>query len=132
MRIDLLDEKGSTGVFIELPVEQLMAGLGSPGSSPESEVQLKESQAKVVELEEKLRAPGRTMDDFTPIEKANFVIAWGKGLSTEDKNIFGREVGITLTEAKVAEVAEGPATIPGETDKPGYKYLESLDLSVRE
>lgn len=136
MKLELQDEKGLTGVFIELPLEQVREGLGLGSLSAESEAQLKESQGKVAELEEKLTtAEGRTMDNFTPVEKANFVIAWGKGLSPEDKAIFATAVGIPIakaTEAEVAEVEGEPAIIQGKTDKEGYKFLEHLNLSVKE
>ena len=169
MKLELQDAKGLTGVFIEVPLEQLKEGLGFLSSSPETEAQLKESQDKVaeaevqlkqsqdkiaeledkvatvVELEEKLAtAEGRTMGDFTPIEKANFVIAWAKDLSMEDKAIFCEGAGIPIakvTEAEVAEAAakraageavEDPAVIQGKTDRPGYKFLEYLNMSVKE
>ena len=97
---------------------------------------LKESQDKVGELEEKLaRAESRTMGDFTPTEKAEFVIAWGKGLSPEEKAVFCEAVGIPMSKATDAEVAlaEGePKIIQGKTDKEGYKFLEHLNLSIRE
>ena len=150
MKLELQDEKGLTGVFIELPLEQVKEGLGlgssSVAESTEAEALLKEhegnvallkeSQGKVAELEEKLaRVRGRTMDDFTPIEKADFVLNWAKGLSVEDKAIFAGAVGIPIARATDAEVAEAegePATIQGKTDKPGYKFLEHLNLSVKE
>ena len=150
MKLELQDEKGLTGVFIEVPLEQVKEGLGlgssSVAESTEAEALLKEhegnvallkeSQGKVAELEEKLaRVRGRTMDDFTPIEKANFVINWARAQSLEDKAIFAEVVGIPIaraTGAKVAEAEGEPATIQGKTDKPGYKFLEHLNLSVKE
>jgi len=145
MQLELKDEKGVIGT-IELPLEQIKEVLGSGSASGESEVQLKESQGKVAELEEKLgqvaqleeklaAAEGRTMDDFTPVEKADFVIAWGRGLSPENKAVFAQAVGIPIAGASAAEVAEvegEPKTIQGKTDKPGYKYYEYLNISMRE
>lgn len=99
----------------------------------ETQAQLKESQGKVAELEEKLAtAEGRTMGDFTPTEKADFVINWAKGLSPEDKAIFCGAVGLPIAKASDAEEAQEPKTIQGKTDRPGYKFLEYLNLSVRE
>ena len=84
------------------------------------------------------------MDDFTQIDKANFVIAWARGLSLEDKAIFAEAVGIPIAKLTEAELAEAeakrkaeeekgePSVIKGRTDKPGYKYLDYLNLSVRE
>ena len=128
-------------IMLEVP-DALLQRLTSPSSSG-AEAPLKESQVKVVELEEKLaNAESRTMDDFTPTEKANFVIQWAKELSLEDKAIFCETVGIPMakaTEAEVAEVEakqkaedEEPKTIQGKTDRPGYRFLEYLDLSVKE
>lgn len=135
MKLELQDEKGSTGVFIELPLEQLKEELGLISSSPEAEAQLKESQEKIAQLEEQLLAGTRTMDDFAPTEKANFVISWGKALSPERKAIFAQAVGIPIAGAEVVEVAEvegNPKIIEGKTDKPGYIYYEFLNLSMRE
>jgi len=108
----------------------------SLSESPPEKDPPQESQATVAELEEKLaKAEGRTMNDFTPVEKANFVIAWGKELSPEDKAVFASAVGISIATAPAAEVAEvegEPSIIKGKTDKPGYRFLEMLGLSVKE
>lgn len=152
MKLELRDAEGLTGVFIEVPLEQLRAELGSGSSSaaadPDAGAQLKETQDKVAELEEKLAtAESRTMDDYGRLEKANFVIAFATALSPEDKAIFAQGTGISQVrepesekkeagdepDAETAEVAEEePGTIVGKTDKPGYKYLERLGLSVKE
>ncbi len=157
MRLELQDAKGLTGVFIELPLDQLRAEIGLVSSSvaePKAtealkvevqsfEAQLEESQGKVAELKEKLaKGAGKTMDDFSQLEKATFVIAWGKGLSPENKAIFAEQVMeipiAKATEAAVAEkepkakVEENPNIIKGRTDKPGYRYLELVDYSIKE
>ncbi len=142
MKLELQDAKGSTGVFIELPLEQLKEELGLLSSSTEAEAQLKESQDKVGEMETQLKeSQGRTMDDFTQMEKANFVIGWAKDLSPEKKAVFAQAVGLPIAGAKVeevekveevAEVEENPKIIQGKTDKPGYIYYEYLNLSMRE
>ena len=144
MQLELKDDEGLIGT-IELPLEELKEALGLGSASVAEpaatealkvEAQLKESQGKVGELEGKLAvAEGKTMGDFTPVEKANFVIAWAKGISPEDKAIFAQAVGIPIAGASAAEVAdvEGePAIIEGRTDKPGYRFLEYLNLSMRE
>jgi len=142
---DLLTKEAKAREALEKRVVKLedSAQLSSD-SSKTTDAQLKESQGKVAELEEKLTtAEGRTLGDFTPAEKANFVVTWAKGLSLEDKAIFAEAVGIPIAKATDAEVAEAeqrakaeaeeePKTIQGKTDKPGYKYLEHLNLSVRE
>ena len=157
MQLKLQDAKGLTGVFIEVPLEQLKEEIGLVSSegaeSTETAAHLKESQEKVVELEgkaaeleEKLAtAEAKTIDDFMPTEKANFVIAWAKELSLEDRAIFCEAVGISIakaTEAEVAEaeakqIAEGkeveePNIIEGKTDCLGCKFLKHLNLSVKE
>jgi len=143
MKLELQDAQGLTGVFIELPLEQLRAEIGlvsSSGAEPQAsealkvevqsfEAQLKEKAAEIAKLE------GRTMDDFSPTEKANFVLNWAKGLSPEDKAIFAGAVEIPIAQATVAEVAEAegePKIIQGKTDRPGYRFLEHLGLSIKE
>ena len=133
MRFSIIKQEDES-LALEVP-DDLLQQLTSPNSS-EAEAQLKESQGKVGELQEKLAAAeGKTMDDFQPAEKADFVIAWGRGLSPENKAVFAEAVGIPIAGASAAEVAEAegePKTIQGKTDKPGYKYLEFLNLSVKE
>ncbi len=147
MKLELKDEKGVVGT-IELPLEQIKEALGlgsaSVAESTEADAKLKESQDKVGELEEKLAtAEGRTMHDYAPRDKATFVIAWAKGLSPEEKATFAEAVGIPLAEAPAAEAVEAeqeakaeesqePKIIQGKTDRPGYRFLEYLDLSVKE
>ncbi len=138
MKLELQDDKGSTGVFIEIPVAQLREELGLVSSSGEAEAQFKESQDKVGTLEEELKVAlagaKATMADFTPTEKAEFVINWAKGLAAKDKAFFAEAVGISV----VAQVEEKPAdqgdphVIVGKTDKPGYKFYEHLNLSIKE
>jgi len=147
MQLELKDDKGLIGT-IELPLEQLKEALDLGSASTESEAHLKESQGKVAELGEKLaKAESRTMANFTPTEKAQFIIPWMRELSSEDFVRLATETGhdaqlVPATDAEVAEaeakqkaeaeVEEAPKTIPGKTDKPGYRYLEHLDLSVKE
>lgn len=112
--------------------------------------------AAITELQERLSAAERkTIDDFSSMEKAEFVIPWMQGLSGEDFVRLALETGhdAQLVEvadseavAKVAEIMrrqeeeakakakaeEDPQTIQGKTSKPGYRYLENLDLSVKE
>ncbi len=109
------------------------AAAASLSEDPPGEAPAQESPATVAELQEKLTAAeGRTMDDFTPVEKADFVIAWGKELSPEDKAIFATAVGIPIATATAAEVEGEPAIIQGKTEKPGYRYLEHINMSVKE
>ena len=149
MKLELIDLEGNVKGTIELPVEEIKANLASPESSKsaEDEAQLKESQDKVAELEEKLAtAESRTMDDFGSLEKGKFVIDFAKALSPEDKAIFAEGTGISQVrepeaekkddgeepEDKAAEVAEEEGkVIVGKTDKPGYKFLPHLNISVK-
>lgn len=153
MKVNLQDDKGLTGVSFELDLVKIREELGSSSSTvaepTETEAQLKESQGKVeglegkvAELGEKLAtAEARTMSDFAPMEKANFVIDFAKDLSMEDKAIFCEGVGIPIAKVTEAEVAEAaakaaaeaePSVIVGKTDRPGYKYLEYMNMSVKE
>lgn len=100
--------------------------------------------AAITELQKCLRAAeSRTIDDFSPREKAEFVIPWLKGLDGEDFVRLSLETGHDAqlvpavdpeASAAIAEIMrkqdETPAVIKGKTTKPGYRYLEHLDLSV--
>lgn len=115
----------------------------------EAQSQLKESQGKVGELEEKLaKAEGRyaTLNDvlanLPEAEQKQFVVEVGKRLSPEGFVNFAIETGhlaqlVPPTEAEVAEAeakgkVEEPKTIQGKTDRPGYRFLEHCNLSVKE
>ena len=130
-------------------LEESQASLAEHSTeSSTSEAQLKETQEKVADLEEKLSvAQGITMDDFTPDEKANFVISWAKDLPAEKVAVFAELAGIPLAVAEVktetvaaeektepveAEVEETPKIIEGKTDLPGYRYLSYLDRSIKD
>lgn len=141
MRLEIEDKEGVFGTIEVTPeiVQELKEALGLGAASVESEAQFKESQGKVGEMEEKLtKAEARTMDSYSPREKADFVIAWAKELSAEDKAIFAEGTGITIApevepKAEVAESkAEVPMIIKGPTDLPGYKYFEHLGISVKQ
>ncbi len=98
------------------------------------------------QLEQRLIvAERKTIDDFTPREKAAFIISWMQGLDAEDFVKLALETGHEAQlvpandPAAVAEVAEimrrqgeEPKVIQGKTTKPGYRYFEHLGLSVRE
>ncbi len=112
-------------------------------SSSQADAQLKESEGKVAELQEKLTAAeGRyaTLNDvlatFSAAEQKQLIVEVGKLLSPEGFVNFAIETGhlahlVPATEAEVAE-GEEPNIIRGKTTKPGYKYLEHLNLSVKE
>jgi DNA-directed RNA polymerase specialized sigma24 family protein len=103
------------------------------GSPVEDEARLQEENPSVAELQERLsRAEARTIDDFTPKQKAEFVIGWARGLSPEDKAVFAEHVGIPIAGAEAAESDAEPGVIDGKTEKTGYKYLEALNISIRE
>lgn len=147
MKLELKDKAGKVIGTIDFPLSEVVKGLGqSSSSSSESVAQLKqenegnlsllkESQEKVAKLEEQLTTGARasgSMDDFTPTEKANFVIAWAKGLTPEKAVAFAQHVGFPVAAAQVAEPEGEPKTIQGKTNKPGYKYLDYINISVRE
>ncbi len=148
-------KKEDQSLALEVPddlLQQLTSKLSSQAEAQLKENEgtlalLKESQDKVAELEEKLAmAEGRTMDDFTSIEKAEFVIPWMRDRSAEEFVKLALHTGheAQLAPATAAEVAEAeqkaktevaeeePKTIQGKTDRPGYKYLEHINMSVRE
>ncbi len=151
LKLKSLDGKELGTIDLTEVMEELTAQ-ARLSSSSDSEAQLKESRDKVAELEEQLaNIQGKTMNDFTPEEKAGFVLTWARGMSLEDKAIFAGAVGIPLgksTEAEVAEAegaeaeakrkaAEGekleePFYIEGKTDRPGYSYKPYLNLSIKE
>lgn len=100
--------------------------------------------AAITELQERLRAAERkTIDDFSSMEKAGFVVPWLQGLDDKDFFTLARNTGhdvvpdpavvsvLADTFREQAE-AENPSTIQGRTDRKGYRYLEHLNLSIRE
>ena len=163
MKLELVDLEGSIKGTIELPLEELKTALALPKLSEEAKAglassessndaaQLKESQVKITQLEgdnagledSLAEAVGRTMDDYSPIEKATFVIPWLRDLPTADFVMLARNTGheAQLVPAAAAEVAEVVAEgepkkeevfIQGKTDLPGYKYFPNVDLSIKE
>lgn len=88
---------------------------------------------RIKELEQRLAAAERkTIDDFSPMEKAQFVIPWMTKLSGED---FVRLAVETGHDAQLVEVADPEAVarvVEGKTTEPGYRYLEHLGLSIKE
>ncbi len=134
-------KKEDKSMFLEIP-DELLQQMTSM-ISPSADADLQEVQGKVAGLEEKLAtAEKKTMDDFTPAEKATFVIAWARELSPEQKAQFAEGVGFTAKEpaAETAEAEEkaetavevNPPVIVGKTELPGYKFNESTGLSIRE
>ena len=100
---------------------------------------------QIVVLEQRLsEAERKAIDDFTPREKAEFIIPWMQGLNGEDFVRLALETGHEAqlvptadpeAVTKVAEVMrrqerEEAKVIQGKTELPGYRYLENLDLSV--
>lgn len=107
--------------------------------------------AAITKLKERLNAAERkTIDDFSEMEKARFVIPWMQGLDAEE---FVRLALVTGHDAQLVEVND-PAVVSvlaesfrrqeeekqaeeekakvlrGRTDLPGYRYLEYVNLSV--
>jgi len=110
--------------------------------------------AAITELQERLSvAERKTIDDFSTIEKARYFVPWMRQLSKADFEHIALETGhdpLTVEvndpamvamlaesfnkqakEAK-AKAGEEPKTIQGKTTRKGWKYLEHLDLSVKE
>lgn len=139
--VDLVSEWVDTRVIAEMVIDHLKTE-GLPRTFEKAkEVWLDTLQMLGSHLAEGLNlAEDKTMADFSPEEKADFVIAWAKGLSLEDKAIFAEAVELPIAIATDAEVAEAeakgegepPNVIKGKTTRPGYKFLEYLNLSVRE
>lgn len=108
--------------------------------------------AAIAALQERLdAAEGKTIEDFSSMEKAKFVVPWLQGLSGEDFVRLSLETGhdaqlvevpdpeavakvteIMKEQAEQAKAEENPKIIEGKTDKPGYKYYSYLDISMRE
>lgn len=140
MQLEVKDKDGVIGT-IELPIAELMKEVQDLGSASVAdpsatealkvevqsfEAQLKEKGEEIAKLGEKLTAAeGKTMGDFKPEEKANFVIAWAEGLALEDKAIFAEAVGIPIARATAAEVAEGKPD-PEYYRQFGCRYCEHL------
>lgn len=107
----------------------------------------KGDSAAITELQERLDAAERkTIDDFSQREKAEFVIPWLQGLDAEDFFKLASGTGhdvvpdpavvtvLAETFDKPVEQVEEPdeSLIQGKTELPGYKYLENLDVSIKE
>jgi len=99
----------------------------------------KSEDAAITELQERVAAAERkSMDDFSPREKAEFVIPWLEGLNEKDFFTLARDTGHDVVPDPavvtiLAETFKEPApesVIQGKTELPGYRYLEMLELSV--
>lgn len=110
--------------------------------------------AAITELQGRLSAAEhKSIEDFSPREKAEFFIPWMTQLSKADFEKIALETGhdpgtvevydpalvarLAETFQRQAEEAEAkgeeePQTIKGKTTRPGYRYLEYLNLSIRE
>lgn len=143
----LLDERFAV---IAEQVDALSGELAEQVKALSGEQQQSEQQGeRIKQLDERLiAAESKTIDDFTPMERAQFVIPWLTGLDEEDFFTLARNTGHDVVpdpavvsvlaetfpkpeEAK-AKAEKEPKTIQGRTSKPGYKYLPHLDLSVLE
>ena len=142
----LLDERFAV---IAEQVDGLSGELAEQVKMLSGEQQQGEQQGERIEqLEQQLSAACRkSIEDFSPRERAEFVIPWLTGLDEEEFFTLARGTGhdavpdpavVTVLsetfrrqeeEAKAAE--KDPKTILGKTDKPGYKYIECLNLSVK-
>jgi len=107
---------------------------------------------RIKQLEQRLSAAERKgIDDFSPIEKAQYFIPWMSQLSKADFEKIALETGhdpgtvevndpavVAMLEDSFRKQAEEqkdeeePNTIQGKTDKPGYKYLDYLNLSIKD
>lgn len=146
----LLDERFAA---ISEQVDALSGELAEQVKTLSGEQQQGEKQdERIAQLEQRLVAAERkTIDDFTSIEKAQFIIPWMQELSGEDfvklslktghdaqlVEVPDPEAQAALTEifrqqAEEQKEAENPKIIEGKTDKPGYIYYEYLNLSMRE
>ena len=133
----LLDERFSV---ISEQVDALSGELGQLAEAAKGD------GAAIAELQERLStAERKTLDDFTHGEKAEFIIPWMQGLDAEDFVRLALETGHDAqlvpaadpeAVAKLTEImkraTQEPNIIQGKTDRPGYKYLEHLNLSIRE
>lgn len=137
MKLELKDDKGVVGT-IEVTKENAeelkeLLDLGSASVAEaklaEVEPQLEESRGKVAQLE------GEVATLKSPETKA----AWLKEfLTPENFAVVATQLGYELPEkAEVAEAGEEaevaePTICKGRTDKPGWKYLPHIDMSIKE
>ena len=102
----------------------------------------KQQGERIKQLEQRLAAAeSRTIDDFSPVDKAEFVIPWLAGLDDQEFFKLARGTGhdvvpdpavVTILAETFEKQAEEETIIPGKTELPGYRYLETLNLSVKE
>lgn len=109
-----------------------------------SSEELEQLQQQVKDLAERLSAAERqTIDDFSPMEKAKYFVPWMQELSGEDFVKLAINTGhdaqlvpavdpeLTAAIAETFRKQEEEAkVIQGKTDRPGYRYLEHLDMSI--
>lgn len=114
-----------------------------PGAlSGEQLEQLQQQDELIKQLEQRLSAAERmTIDDFSPREKAEFVIPWLQGLDDKDFFTLSKNTGhdavpdpavVTILADTFREQVKDKTVIKGKTDRPGYRYLDYLNLSVKE
>lgn len=102
--------------------------------------ELEQLQQQVKDLAERLSAAERkTIDDFSPMEKAQFFVPWMQSLDPEEvehlAHMCGHEVQLEKPTAdpalvKVLSETFREPVIRGKTDRPGYRYLEHIDRSI--
>jgi len=142
----LLDERFAV---IAEQVDTLSGELAEQVKTLSGEQQQGEQQGELIkQMEQRVAAAeSRTIDDFSSMEKAEFVMPWLEGLNDQDFFKLARNTGHDVVpdpavvsilaeafekQAEEAKAEENPRFIRGKTDRPGYRYLEPLNLSIRE
>jgi len=130
-------------------VDALSGELAEQVKTLSDEQQQGEQQGELIkQLEQRVAAAeSRTIDDFSGREKAEFVMPWLEGLDDQDFFKLARNTGHDVVsdpavvsvlaetfkkQAEEQKAEEEPIFIKGKTTKPGYRFLEPLNLSVRE
>lgn len=136
---ELLDERFAV---ISEQMDMLNGDLVQQG---EHQVQLagvaKDDGEAIAELQKRLSvAERKTIDDFSPVEKAEFLIPWLKGLNEQDFFTLAKGTGhdvvhdpavVTMLAETFPKQAEEPNVVKGKVDEPGWSYLETMDVSIR-
>ena len=144
---ELLTKEAEAREELENRVATLEENSPQPSSdsllSEDAEAQLKEKDDRITKLE------GRGIGDYPAEDRATFLQETLTRFDEETVAIILAKVGKAgmLKEATVAEVeeaekpegedaevaeAEEAGVIMGKTDKPGYKYLAALDISIKQ
>lgn len=128
MQLELKNPEGKVIGTIEFPTEEFLASLSN---SSESEAQLRERDDRIAELEQEKAQLNERAELY---DKLKEMLKTPEGF-VEFAGHFGYSALIPEAKAKEEEEEHLEAgeeeIIAGKTDKPGYKYLPSMNVSVK-